>query len=47
MARVRALHQQYRFAGDDTTDYCAHCNQISGGWIPWPCPTIAALEGDA
>lgn len=42
-ARVRALHQQYRFAGDDTTDYCSHCNQISGGWIPWPCPTIRAL----
>ena len=45
-ARIRALHQQYRFAGDDTTDYCAHCNQISGGWIPWPCPTIAALDAE-
>ncbi|WP_318201091.1 hypothetical protein [Streptomyces sp. SCL15-4] len=45
-ARVRALHQQYRFAGDDTTDYCAHCNQISGGWIPWPCPTVQALDGE-
>jgi hypothetical protein len=45
-ARIRGLHQQYRFAGDDTTDYCAHCNQISGGWIPWPCPTIRALDGD-
>jgi hypothetical protein len=43
-ARVRALHQQYRFAGDDTTDYCSHCNQISGGWIPWPCPTVQALD---
>jgi hypothetical protein len=46
VARVRALHQQYRFAGDDTTDYCAHCNQISGGWIPWPCPTVQALTAD-
>ncbi|MES9522424.1 hypothetical protein [Streptomyces capoamus] len=45
-ARVRALHQQYRFAGDDTTDYCAHCNQLSGGWIPWPCPTVRALDGE-
>ncbi|MDG9701702.1 hypothetical protein [Streptomyces sp. DH37] len=44
--RVRALHQQYRFAGDDTTDYCAHCNQITGGWVPWPCPTIRALDTD-
>jgi hypothetical protein len=46
VARVRALHQQYRFAGDDSTDYCAHCNQISGGWVPWPCPTVQALSGD-
>ncbi|MFF8482359.1 hypothetical protein [Streptomyces antibioticus] len=44
VASVRAMHQQYRFAGDDTKDYCAHCNQISGGWIPWPCPTIQALD---
>ncbi|MGW8357374.1 hypothetical protein [Streptomyces wedmorensis] len=41
---VCELHQQYRFAGDDTTDYCAHCNQISGGWIPWPCPTTRLLD---
>ncbi|MFC8832323.1 hypothetical protein ACFT8V_03875 [Streptomyces griseoincarnatus] len=47
VARVRALHQQYRFAGDDTQDYCAHCNQISGGWVPWPCPTVRALDGTA
>ncbi|MFF4090366.1 hypothetical protein ACFYY9_26320 [Streptomyces nigra] len=46
-ARVRALHQQYRFAGDDTQDYCAHCNQITGGWIPWPCPTVQAVGEDA
>ncbi|MEV4861484.1 hypothetical protein [Streptomyces ossamyceticus] len=46
-ARVRALHQQYRFTGDDTTDYCSHCNQISGGWIPWPCPTIQALAAES
>lgn len=42
--RVRRLHEPYRFAGDDTTDYCAHCNRISGGWIPWPCDTIRALD---
>jgi hypothetical protein len=46
VARVRSLHQQYRFAGDDTRDYCSHCNQISGGWIPWPCPTVQALDGE-
>ena len=40
-ARVRALHQEYAF-GDDPQVYCAHCNQISGGWIPWPCPTSLA-----
>ncbi|MGW2692379.1 hypothetical protein ACWC3Y_11015 [Streptomyces sp. NPDC001296] len=43
VARVRALHQQYTF-GDGTTDYCAHCNQIRGGWVPWPCPTVRALD---
>ncbi len=42
-ARVRALHQEYAF-GDDPQVYCAHCNQISGGWIPWPCPTVQALD---
>jgi hypothetical protein len=46
VARVRALHQQYRFAGDDTSDYCAHCNQLSAAWIPWPCPTVTALDGE-
>jgi hypothetical protein len=45
LAVVRALHQQYTF-GTDPQDYCAHCNQISGGWIPWPCPTVRALDGE-
>lgn len=42
LARVKALHQQYAF-GSDPQVYCAHCNSMTGGWIPWPCPTIAAL----
>lgn len=44
--RVRALHQQYRdvyAVGDENS--CAHCNQLSGTVIRWPCPTIAALDG--
>jgi len=45
-ARVRALHQEYAF-GDDPQVYCAHCNQISGGWIPWPCPTVQALAAES
>lgn len=44
VARVRGLHMQYR-AGSDTTDYCAHCNSLSGQWVPWPCPTIQAVDG--
>ncbi|MBX9425465.1 hypothetical protein [Streptomyces lateritius] len=44
IAEVRSVHRQYRSACDDANDYCAHCNQISGGWIPWPCPTIRALD---
>lgn len=44
VARVLALHEQYRSALDDTTDYCAHCNRLSGGWVPWPCPTVRAIN---
>ncbi|MEU6057965.1 hypothetical protein [Streptomyces sp. NPDC047097] len=44
LSRIESLHEQYRFAGDDGTDYCAHCNQMSGAWIPWPCPTLRALR---
>jgi hypothetical protein len=43
LARIRALHHEYRSPVDDG-DYCAHCNRISGGWIPYPCPTIEALK---
>ena len=46
VARVRALHQEYMF-GDDEQVYCAHCNQLSNAWIPWPCPTVKALDGEA
>lgn len=48
LAEVRDLHrhEQDRFAGDDTTaDCCTHCNQISRNWIPYPCPTLLALDG--
>lgn len=43
---VRRLHEQYAFGGDPGW-YCAHCNQISGAWIPWPCPTVRALTPTA
>lgn len=41
--RVQALHFQYLPAAVDF-DCCAHCNQNSGGYVEWPCPTIRALE---
>ena len=41
--RVQALHFQYLPAAVDF-DCCAHCNQNSGGYVEWPCPTIEALE---
>lgn len=41
--RVQALHVQYLPAEVDF-DCCAHCNQNSGGYVTWPCPTIQALE---
>lgn len=46
VARVRSLHHEYRSVYDEGDDRsCAHCNQISGYAVPWPCPTIKALEG--
>jgi hypothetical protein len=46
--RIRALHSRYRdvYALGDA-DSCAHCNQISGHRVPWPCPTILAIDGVA
>lgn len=42
--RVRRLHQRYRSPLSET-DCCAHCNQLTGGLVPWPCPTMQALDG--
>ncbi|MGW3383315.1 hypothetical protein ACWDCO_24405 [Streptomyces albogriseolus] len=39
--RVRALH--YRWESDPGS--CAHCQDGMGTPLPWPCPTIKALEG--
>jgi hypothetical protein len=39
-ARVRALH--YRWESDPGS--CAHCQDGTGTPLPWPCPTIKALE---
>lgn len=49
VAAVRALHQQYRdvYATEETGDSCAHCNGFTDAWrVPWPCPTIQALDGE-
>ena len=35
--RVRALHTEGKWLG---RNICEECN------CPWPCPTIAALEGE-
>lgn len=43
-AAVRALHEPYRSVSDDAGDSCAHCNRLAGYPVPWPCPTIAALD---
>jgi hypothetical protein len=43
VVRVRDLHSPF-MSGFSNTAYCAHCNQLTGGWIPYPCPTIQALE---
>lgn len=41
--QVRRLHERYRFAGDDSTDYCTECNR-GGNWVPYPCPTLQAID---
>lgn len=42
VAEVKALHHEYRGPFDEGR-YCAHCNQLTGSWIPYPCPTVEAL----
>lgn len=45
---VRALHQPT--AGEADTQWCSVCSQDeeqpqpTGWWVPWPCPTIAAVD---
>jgi len=39
--RVRALHHDW----DADPGHCAHCQDGMGTPLPWPCPTIRALEG--
>ena len=43
--RIRHLHSRYRdaFAVGDN-DSCAHCNQLTGEIVPWPCDMIRALD---
>lgn len=45
VARVRALHQQYRTAWTDEFDVCSHCTR-GMDLVPWPCDTVRALDGD-
>jgi hypothetical protein len=46
--RVRALHQP--IAGEADTQWCQVCSQEEhqpqpiGWWVPWPCPTLQALD---
>lgn len=46
VAAIRKLHFEYLPAHVDIYT-CAHCNTITGGShvVPWPCPTIEALNG--
>lgn len=49
--RVRALHQpQHDGSGFPDSQQCSTCSQDGGdGYqylVPWPCPTIRALDGE-
>lgn len=39
--RIRALHHDW----EADPGHCAHCQDGMGTPLPWPCPTIQALEG--
>lgn len=39
--RLRALHHDW----EADPGHCAHCQDGIGTPLPWPCPTIQALEG--
>ncbi|WP_371099898.1 hypothetical protein [Streptomyces sp. PU_AKi4] len=39
--RIRSLHSDW----EADPGYCAHCQDGTGTPLPWPCPTIRALEG--
>ncbi|MFE4649309.1 hypothetical protein [Streptomyces sp. NPDC056707] len=42
--RVRALHHEWkRNETDPSPGYCAHCEK-GDDLLPWPCPTLAALD---
>lgn len=45
VARVHALHQQYRTAWTDAFDVCSHCTR-GMDLVRWPCDTIRALNGE-
>lgn len=40
VARVRALHRDW----EADRGRCAHCQDGMGTPLPWPCPTITALD---
>ena len=40
IARVRALHRDW----EADPGHCAHCQDGMGTPLPWPCPTITALD---
>jgi len=47
--RVAALHapQEYTIWSGARLQRCTHCRDESGYCLPYPCPTLRALDGDA
>jgi hypothetical protein len=46
--RVRALHapQEYTIWSGARLQRCTHCRDESGYCVPYPCPTLRALDGE-
>jgi hypothetical protein len=46
--KIRVIHQP--IAGEGGTQWCQVCSQEEiqpqpvGWWVPWPCPTLAAID---
>lgn len=44
--RVRAVHESEQYI-DDAWPHCLECTKDNADVVPWPCPTLRALDGSS